>query len=81
MMAGTRTVSASSSAQKRRAGFPKKRYLRPDANRCRPGRASLKTRSPSSALMEVAAGFAEHVDVQAGRVIDEIDKLGRAFAK
>ena len=27
-------------------------------------------------LMEVAAGFAEHVDVQAGRVIDEIDKLG-----
>ncbi len=27
-------------------------------------------------LMEVAAGFAEHVDVQVGRVIDEIDKLG-----
>ena len=27
-------------------------------------------------LMEVAAGFAEHVDAQAGRVIDEIDKLG-----
>ena len=27
-------------------------------------------------LMEVAAGFTEHVDVQAGRVIDEIDKLG-----
>ncbi len=27
-------------------------------------------------LMEVAAGFAEHVDVQAGRVIDEIDRLG-----
>ena len=27
-------------------------------------------------LMEVAAGFAEHVDVQAGRVIDEIEKLG-----
>src|SRR5579864_5125349 len=27
-------------------------------------------------LMEVAAGYAEHVDVQAGRVIDEIDKLG-----
>ena len=27
-------------------------------------------------LMEVAAGFAEHVDVQAGRVIDEMDKLG-----
>jgi arylsulfatase A-like enzyme len=26
--------------------------------------------------MEVAAGFAEHVDVQAGRVVDEIDKLG-----
>ena len=27
-------------------------------------------------LMEVAAGYAEHVDVQAGRVIDEIEKLG-----
>ncbi|MGC1967711.1 MAG: sulfatase-like hydrolase/transferase, partial [Candidatus Acidiferrales bacterium] len=27
-------------------------------------------------LMEVAAGFAEHVDAQAGRVLDEIDKLG-----
>jgi arylsulfatase A-like enzyme len=27
-------------------------------------------------LMEVAAGYTEHVDVQVGRVIDEIDKLG-----
>ncbi len=27
-------------------------------------------------LMEVFAGFVEHVDVQAGRVIDEIDRLG-----
>ncbi len=27
-------------------------------------------------LMEVAAGFAEHADVQAGRLIDEIDRLG-----
>jgi arylsulfatase len=27
-------------------------------------------------LMEVAAGYAEHVDAQAGRVIDEIEKLG-----
>jgi arylsulfatase len=27
-------------------------------------------------LMEVAAGYGEHVDVQAGRVIDEIEKLG-----
>ena len=26
--------------------------------------------------MEVAAGFAEHVDVQVGRIIDEIEKLG-----
>ena len=28
--------------------------------------------------MEVAAGFAEHADVQAGRVIDEIERLGLA---
>ena len=27
-------------------------------------------------LMEVAAGYAEHVDAQVGRLIDEIDKLG-----
>jgi arylsulfatase A-like enzyme len=27
-------------------------------------------------LMEVAAGFAEHVDVQVGRVVDELDRLG-----
>ncbi len=27
-------------------------------------------------LMEVAAGFTEHVDVQVGRVVDEIDRLG-----
>ncbi len=27
-------------------------------------------------LMEVAAGFAEHVDVQVGRIIDEIERLG-----
>ena len=27
-------------------------------------------------LMEVAAGYAEHVDVQVGRVVDKIDKLG-----
>jgi arylsulfatase A-like enzyme len=27
-------------------------------------------------LMEVAAGYAEHVDVQAGRVVDEIERMG-----
>jgi arylsulfatase A-like enzyme len=29
-------------------------------------------------LMEVAAGYAEHADVQAGRVLDEIEALGLA---
>ena len=29
-------------------------------------------------LMEVAAGFTEHVDVQVGRVVDELDRLGYA---
>jgi arylsulfatase A-like enzyme len=29
-------------------------------------------------LMEVAAGYAEHADVQAGRVIDELERLGLA---
>ena len=27
-------------------------------------------------LMEVSAGFAEHVDVQVGRIVDELDRLG-----
>lgn len=27
-------------------------------------------------LMEVAAGYAEHVDVQVGRIVDELDRLG-----
>ncbi len=27
-------------------------------------------------LMEVAAGFAEHADVQAGRLVDELERLG-----
>jgi arylsulfatase len=27
-------------------------------------------------LMEVAAGFAEHVDVQVGRLVDEVERLG-----
>ncbi|MCY4727063.1 arylsulfatase [Nocardioides sp. STR2] len=29
-------------------------------------------------LMEVAAGFAEHVDVQVGRLVDEVERLGQA---
>lgn len=29
-------------------------------------------------LMEVAAGFGEHADVQAGRLLDEIERLGHA---
>ena len=29
-------------------------------------------------LMEVAAGFAEHVDVQVGRLVDELERLGYA---
>ena len=29
-------------------------------------------------LMEVAAGFAEHCDVQVGRIVDELDRLGYA---
>ena len=33
-------------------------------------------RAFQSRLMEVAAGFAEHADVQAGRLVDELDALG-----
>ena len=56
-----------------------------------PADAKLTPRDPSMAswesipasqrafqerLMEVFAGFAEHVDVQAGKLIDELDRLG-----
>jgi arylsulfatase len=56
-----------------------------------PGTAELTERDPrmpawedipederafQARLMEVAAGFAEHADVQAGRLIDEIDRMG-----
>ncbi|UOQ57833.1 arylsulfatase [Leucobacter allii] len=56
-----------------------------------PGTAELTERDPrmpawkdipederafQARLMEVAAGFAEHADVQAGRLIDEIERLG-----
>jgi arylsulfatase A-like enzyme len=56
-----------------------------------PAEAQLTPRHPSMAawdsipedekpfqrrLMEVAAGFAEHVDVQVGRLIDEVEALG-----
>jgi arylsulfatase len=33
-------------------------------------------RAFQSRLMEVAAGYAEHVDTQAGRIVDELDRLG-----
>ena len=29
-------------------------------------------------LMEVAAGFAEHADVQVGRILDELERVGYA---
>jgi arylsulfatase A-like enzyme len=56
-----------------------------------PPEAELTARDPSLAawadipedekpfqarLMEVAAGFAEHVDVQVGRLLDEVERLG-----
>src|ERR1700689_85210 len=70
------TVSASSSAPKRRAEYPPTLSSLRDTKRCRRGRASLKTRPFQRRLMEVAAGFTEHVDVQVGRIVDEIEGLG-----
>ena len=44
---------------------------------CRPGTTSRRSERPfQRRLMEVAAGFGEHVDVQVGRLVDEIDALG-----
>ncbi len=43
----------------------------------RPGTSIPEDEKPfQRRLMEVAAGFAEHVDVQVGRLIDEVEALG-----
>ena len=44
---------------------------------CRRGTTSPRSERPfQRRLMEVAAGFAEHADVQVGRLVDEIERLG-----
>ena len=51
--------------------------LRPGTKRWRPGESIPEDEKPfQRRLMEVAAGYAEHVDVQVGRVVDKIDQLG-----
>ena len=76
MTDGMPTVNAFSSAPKRRAGFP--RCPTYSAAPTMPSWESIpEDEKPfQRRLMEVAAGFTEHVDVQVGRIIDEIDKLG-----
>ena len=77
MTAGMPTVSASSSAPRRRAGSPPNAQLTPRHETMPSWESIPEDEKPfQRRLMEVAAGFAEHVDVQVGRVIDEIDKLG-----
>ena len=63
--------------QREWAGFPPMLNLRHGTRRCRRGTAFPRDEKPfQRRLMEVAAGFTEHVDVQVGRIVDEIDQLG-----
>ena len=78
MTAGTSTASAPSSAPKQKGWIPARAQLTP-----RPADAGvLGQRFPRDEkpfqrrLMEVFAGFTEHVDAQVGRVVDEIEQLG-----
>ncbi len=76
-MAGTNTASVSSSAPKRMGWIPSDAQLTP-----RPATLASWDSIPDDEkpfqrrLMEVFAGFTEHVDAQVGRVVDEIDQLG-----
>ena len=75
-MAGTNTASVSSSARKGWArGTRRMHELTP-----RPATLASWDSIPDDEkpfqrrLMEVFAGFTEHVDVQIGRIVDEIDQ-------
>jgi arylsulfatase A-like enzyme len=77
--AGTPTRSGCSRAPRRRAGSPPKRSRPPRDPQLTAWEEIPGDERPfQRRLMEVAAGYAEHADVQAGRVIDELDRLGQA---
>ena len=75
--AGTSTASASSSAPRRWAGFRRMRSSRRGPTTLASWDSIPEDEKPfQRRLMEVSAGFTEHVDVQVGRIVDEIDRLG-----
>jgi arylsulfatase len=50
-----------------------------EQTRCRVGMTFPKAERPfQRRLMEVFAGFLEHVDAQVGRILDELDRLGKS---
>ena len=78
MTAGTRTGNAPSHAPKPWVGFRRTPNSRPAPPRWLPGTPSPMTEKPfQRRLMEIFAGFAEHADYNAGKVIDEIEKEGK----
>ena len=59
------------------AGFRPTPSSRRARHRCRPGTAFPRTQRPfQRRLMEIFAGFVEHADAQAGRMVDELERLG-----
>ena len=75
--AGTPIASASSPAKNNWAGFRPTPSSPRGPKPCPAGTASPKRERPfQRRLMEVFAGFVEHTDAQAGRLIDELDHLG-----
>ena len=77
--AGTRCASASSQRQKELGWIPADTKLTPRAESMAAWDSIPEPERPfQRRLMEVFAGFVEHVDVQVGKLVDELERLGRA---
>ena len=77
--AGTPTATACTPAPRKGAGSRRIASSPSATSRWRRGTTSPTTSKPfQRRLMEVAAGFGEHVDVQVGRLNDELEALGYA---
>ena len=75
---GCLCASASSRARRSSAGFPPNTKLTPRADtHAGVGQHSRRRSVPFQLrLMEIYAGFVEHVDTQAGKLIDELERQG-----
>ena len=69
-------VSALSQARRRKVDSARRPTYSAPRNDAVLGQHPRGRKTFQRRLMELGAGFTEHVDVQVGRIVDEIDKLG-----